>query len=108
MGGRFVSDVFFLCGSEESEERELTNGVNDLVDHYFTKLEFLMIASTDILRNHCRAIEFRVRKTWSSIRLSVGPSRLQLIVIIQRTNGCGLPNSSVSLCSCLVVLPPQV
>ena len=81
---------------------ELTDGVNDLVNHDLTELKFLMLI-VDILGDHSN---IRVRRG-SSVGVCAVVALL-IIVVVEGGNAGVLADATVSLSTSAVVLPAKV
>jgi hypothetical protein len=84
----------------DTVEAEL-NGVDDLVDHDLTKVEFLVLL-LNILRDHSDALALR---TMPSITVHV---TILFFVFVQGTNTGSLANAAIAMGSRPVVLPPEI
>jgi hypothetical protein len=78
--------------------------VDDLVNHDFAELEFLVIlAVADVLGDDGATIHVAV----SEARAAVGVAFI-LVIVIERADGGGLTDAAVSLRASAVVLPAEV
>ena len=83
---------------------ELTNGVDDLVNHDLTELEFTMLL-VNVLSNHGSTVHVRVGG-WSAVGVCTVVALI--IVIVERRNASVLANATVALSTSAVVLPAKV
>ena len=81
---------------------ELTDGVNNLMDHDFTEFKLLVVfAVANILGNHGNAVVV-ISVAITSIGMAV------LIVIVERADSRVLADATVAHCASLVVLVSKV
>jgi hypothetical protein len=83
---------------------ELTDGVNDLVDHDFAELKLLVVlAMAEILSNHGNAVVIISEAFASAVH-----GTTILVIIVKRTDTLALADTTVSESASLVVLVPKV
>ena len=102
-----------FCGSVSVYDAQVmeymrwhTDGMDDLVDHLFAKLEFFVLALANVLGDDCATVHFRVGEGRPAICLAA--STLGLVLIVIQLLDSSLANATVALCPGLVVLPTEV
>ena len=84
-----------------SHKHQLTNGVNNLVNNYFTQLKLLMLLVINIFRDHMNASI----KAIATVAIN-GPIAI-FVITISGNNMRRLANSTITLGSRLLMLLPE-